>query len=336
MPDSIKRLWYRLVPPEIPFPVRLIARITFIFFTVIGLLMMLKVTTTAQTITTLLYFVLLGVLSSAAVIGIYRLLMHYGLRMTFSITDTEYRAKGYTKELAAVATAGTPFTAPREKLIEAYLNLMAENYSGAYQILQPMMNKPLAPRLQALRNTCLIRYHLLTGRVERAQTIFETYAVSQDEAYEMEPELLPEVHEWIDDALLYYMSAAMFSAMRGRGEEAERYVVEAERQAEKHENRVNAELLLEIMQLDMLYAAGRFAEADARAVTLRDEIGSAVVLSMPHRDHLYRRVDQAAICANVRQETALDITKDRKIPCASEQVPAAAVRQNVPDEMPLL
>ena len=334
--EKIRSLIDKLIPPDLPTIIKKVSKWTFILFAFMGLLMSFKPRYPIQMIATFIYFLVIASVCALALPTGFRLMMKLMNKTSFADLDARYRKNGYEPVMGQIMRNSNPFGAPRERIIAAYLYLMTENYSAAREQLNAASEATVSSRYAAMESLSRIRLDIMTGKPERAEQTFMQSRLSLDEAYGKKPELLGTYKPYLDDTLVYYVTAGVLSERLGMHEEVGKYRDLAEFQLQKRGTVAEGELLMAIFELNLLYAQGRLEEADSYFRQLRGEISTASVLPPGRQEDIIRLLEQARLYANIAAATttAIDITKERALPHAiDETVAFSSEHGDNPDEM---
>lgn len=337
MKDWILYITNRIMPPDTPRIIRQFAKWTFIFFAFFGLLMSFKPNYPVQMIGMLLMFLFLALVTSVSVVLCFRLLMVMTRKTNMIKLDAMYKESGFSPDMGFICRHSNPFGYGRERLYASYLYMMCEEYNIAREQLAETEDSQLSERLYVLKQLCKIRIAAMTGSLDRAEKTFTAVRAMMDEIYAVHPLLTDKYRPYLDDALTYYMIAAVLAERLGEPAAVEQYRTLTQSRLSEMESRTEAGLYEAVFELNLLFTQGRMEEADAYAKQLSGQISTASALPQGRQDDLLRAVGQARIYANIASMTAagIDVTRDRPLPEGTQEniPPISAEHGETPEDM---
>gem|GEM_PF-2749251 len=322
MKETIKSWYLKLVQPDTPLIIRKAAKWTLVFFLAVTALLTIKMLFDTASLFaafwTLIGFALFAFVAAGSVFLAYRVLTVASGKTNFIKLDAMFRERGYTPEMGSLVKNSNPFGSPREMLIAAFLFLMAEDYEKAKTMFHAVSTAEMTQRCRALYELCRMQYQAMNGKLESAERLFEEQRAFLDREYETEPELTGTYRPYLDDAMVYYTLAGALSARAGDRDAVLRYRGEAEFQSGKREIFSERELLMELFDLNVLFAKGDLKAGDAKLISLRQEIADASVIPQGRQDDLLRMSLQAPIYANLKSAVGKDVRRERPLPQQAE------------------
>ena len=300
---------------SLPKFIRVICYWTVGLFTLLGLLIGLKNPTALML--SVLIFIGVGIICSAITVGAYYFVVMGSRKATEQKISSVYAQKGYCAELAQLSEQVFIMGDLRLKLQRVFFYLMSEDYDNAEKYVRVLVDEHGTQRETAMLNTARMWLFAMTGRIERAETLFQENEKKQNQAYEMMRDLKPEYQPQLDDAIVYFLLASAFSLRLNEGARLNDYRSAFLFQVSK---RCQADQMMypKIYDLVLLYASNRFEEASAMEHSLLAEIQtSGTDIPYARRDDLTRMVNQARIFAKY-VEVVKSIKESR--PTVDEQI----------------
>ena len=263
-------------------------------FTVLGALIGLK--NINHFFTVLIGFILIGVVCAAITLGAYYFVVIGSRKATEQKIDSVYQQKGYCSDLAQLSEQVFIMGDLRLKLQRVFFYLMMEDYDNAAKYLRVLNDAHGTQREMAMVTTMRMWMDAMTGRVERAESLFQETERKQNQAYEMLRDLNVPYRPQLDDALVYYLLASALSIRVNDGARFSDYQTAFHFQVTK---RCDADQAMypRIYALSMLYARNQFEEASAMEHSLLAEIQTSTAIPYARRGDYTRMVNQARIFA---------------------------------------
>ena len=278
---------------SVPKFLRVICWIVFGFCTVLGALIGLRAG--AGFFTCLIIFTLVGLINAAITLGAYYAVIIASRKATEQKIDSMYQQKGYCDELAQLSEQVFIMGDLRLKLKRAFYYLMNENYEGAEKYIRVLVDENGTQREMAMVNTMRMWLYAMTGRIERAESLFESVELKQNQAYEMLRDM-DGYHPQLDDSLLYYLLASAFALRLHDGARLSDYRSEFMFQVTKRCD-PDQRMYPRIYELFLLYASNRFEEASQMEHSLLAEIQTSTGVPYGRRADYTRMVNQARLFA---------------------------------------
>ena len=309
----------KLMPPDTPRIIRQFAKWTFIFFAFFGILISFKPTYPVQMFSMFLMFLFLACVTSLSVVLAFRLLTLMTGKTNLMKLDQMYEKEGFTPDMGFICKHSNPFGYGRERILASFLYMMCEDYPTAREQYAQADNDLLSERLLAMKHVIMLRIAALSGNLDRADQLFAQNRLWLDSIYMQTPLLTDRYRPYLDDALVYYMLAAVLSQRAGDYDAVESYRLLVQQRLRDMED-AQAHLTEEAFALSLLYAEGRLEEADSYAKQLEGEISTANMLPQGKRSELLRMLGQARIYADFASTTAagLDVSRERPLPAGTD------------------
>ena len=263
-------------------------------FTVLGTLIGLK--NSNHFFTVLLVFILIGIVNSAITLGAYYFVVIGSRKATEQKIDSVYQQKGYCSDLAQLSEQVFIMGDLRLKLQRAFFYLMMEDYDNASKYLRVLNDEHGTQREMAMVTTMRLWMDTMAGHIDRAETLFQSSELKQNQAYEMLRDLSVPYRPQLDDALVYYLLASVMSIRVNDGARLSDYKSAFHFQVSK---RCDADQAMypRIYELSMLYARNQFDEASALEHSLLAEIQTSQAVPYARREDYTRMVNQARVFA---------------------------------------
>lgn len=300
---------------SLPKFIRVICYWTVGLFSLLGVLMGLK--DTRAFMASLLIFFGVGIVCSAITVSAYYFVVMGSRKATGQKISSLYQQKGYCPELAQLSEQVFIMGDLRLKLQRVFFYLMCEDYDNAEKYVRVLVDERGTQRETAMVTTERMWLFAMTGRIERAEGLFQENERKQNQAYEMMRDLGETYQPQLDDALVYYLLASAFSLRLNGGARVQDYRSAFMFQVSKR-CQTDQMMYPKIYDLVLLYASNQFEQASALEHSLLAEIqASGTAIPYARRDDLTRMVNQARIFAKY-----VEVVKhERKNqPSADEQI----------------
>ncbi len=330
---NILSRFYHRVFDDLPKIMRIICLVMMILFAFIGVLLTLRAAISVNlgigtALAYIVMFLVFGVITDLALAGIWHLLVK-GTKVSLPLKlQSLFEQQGYSTELAETAKSGNPFPSLREQLQLVFILAMSEQYQKAETALIRLDVTSLSGRESAVYYTCRLLIASMTSQPEKLQKIFNEQQKNLDRAYEMMPDLTEKYLSYGDDALAYYMLAAVLTAHRGRTDLAENYEKLAVFQISKR-SEPEIQFYPFIIKLNRLYATGQLVEAHDEETRLKGALMSSIMPAGIQRSML-QLTEQARIYSSLPEDKS-EILAERKLPPQGAAAPVPAAASGIPD-----
>ena len=257
----------------------------------------------------ILFFIFLACLLSAAFVGLWFLLVHLMHRSMYARLSLYYAQQGYCREMVTCADSASLIPTAGDRAFILYLQVMCEMYAEAGQSMLKIAEAELSPREEARYNTARILCWVMTGANAKAHMLYDRMAQRMDTVYESHPDPDGAFHEWSDDALTYYLTAAALCTQNGNAAKAADYDQRMQFQLSKHDP-ADGQFIPQISALNQLYASQQLDKAYTAEQALRNEIAAAN-LPQGRRSNYERMTAQARIFAAYAEGGGANSTQRR-------------------------
>lgn len=332
---NILSRFYHKIFDDMPKIMRIICLVMMILFAFLGVLLTLRAAVSfnigfINAFGYIFMFCMFGVVTVLALAGIWHLLVK-GTKATLPVKlESLFEQQGFSTELSETAKSGNPFPSLREQLRLAFIQTMSEQYKQAEALLLRFDVTSLSGRESAVYYTCKLIIAAMTSQPEKLLKIFNEQQNHLDRAYEMMPDLTEKYLSYGDDALAYYMLAAVLTAHRGRTDLAERYEKLAAFQISKR-SEPEIQFYPFILRLNRLYATGNMVEAHDEETRIQGALMNSIMPAGIQRS-MMQLVAKARIYSSLPADKS-EILAERNLPPQGVTAPAAAAAPStgIPD-----
>ncbi|MBQ8922677.1 MAG: hypothetical protein IJ060_11065 [Oscillospiraceae bacterium] len=331
---NILSRFYHRVFDDLPKIMRIICLVVMILFAFLGVLLTLRAAVAADiglfnAVGYIFMFCLFGTVTVLILAGIWHLLVK-GTKVSLPLKlQSLFEQQGFSTELSDTAKSGNPFPSLRERLQQVFILTMSEQYKAAESAMLTIDATSLSGRESAVYYTCRLQIAAMTSQHEKLQKIFNEQQKNLDRAYEMMPDLTEPYFSYTDDALAYYMLAAVITAHRGRADLADNYEKLADFQISKR-SEPEIQFYSYIMRLNRLYATGKLVDAHDEENHLKGALLNSIMPAGIQRSML-QLIDKARIFSTLPEDKS-EILAERKLPPqGTAAAPAPAPSAGIPD-----
>ena len=222
-----------------------------------------------------------------------------------------YDAAGYCDEMAECLRASAASN-ERDKVLRAFILVMAEQYEEAEAELGRIMPAALSERESAMLMTAKLRLFMMTMRFDRAEHLLANEQNRLDGIYAREPDFSAEYCPYADDALDYFTLSAAFCDLTQQPEQAEHYRSMAKERVMSC-SQTEKIILLSLQELNRLYAAGEQESAYKTECELMD-LAETLTAAAGRKNELRRRIGQAKIFSRLRAFAKPALKNERQLP----------------------
>lgn len=305
---------FRHILKDCPKFVRLTALILFSLVMFVGVMLTISMASMSfgRALLNLIYYLLLAAGSALVIIYAWKLYFSLIRKHTLNKLDDYFEQKGYCKEMFDTINAITPAPSPRERALSVFTLVMAEHYEIAEREIAHIDELQQDMRDFAMIMTAKIRLYIMTSRMEKAGRIFENHNGTLEDAYETQPDLLPEYRVYGDDAFEFYMLSAVYSILTNHPEKETQYRKLASFQLSKR-SPGESQFYTGLMELNALYARGKTAEA----YTMSQELfmlTEQMQFLQAQKNEMRRALEQAKLFASYTRMIADSQRTERKLP----------------------
>jgi len=332
---NILSRFYHKIFDDMPKIMRIICLVMMILFAFLGVLLTLRAAVSfnigfINAFGYIFMFCMFGVVTVLALAGIWHLLVK-GTKATLPVKlESLFEQQGFSTELSETAKSGNPFPTVREQLQQTFILTMSERYKDAETSLLRLDVTALSGRESAVYYTCRMYIAAMTSQPDKLQKIFNEQQLKLDRAYELMPDLTEKYLSYGDDALAYYMLAAVLTAHRGRTDLAEQYEKLAGFQISKR-SEPEIQFYPFILKLNRLYATGEMVGAHDEETRLKGALMNSIMPAGIQRS-LMQLIDKARIYSSLPADKS-EVLAVRNLPPqgVTAPAPAAAPSTGIPD-----
>ncbi len=239
----------------------------------------------------------------------------------------EFQSNGWSENLVQMSKNAFRIRTGHDKVRTMFVSVMAEHYDNAELEALDISESELSGRDLAAYRCCQLRRAVMTGKSQRAHSLFAAEAAMLDAEYQYQPDLMGEFTPYAEDALVYYELAAAICERERQQGRAEQYLMQAKLRIAQYPEAVQP-FLERLIALSMQYARASdnedAAAAKADETALRQQITEQSALGRGMQTNLLRMLAQCCIFGNWTQETLSASKFERKLPPPEPETPAGS------------
>lgn len=221
--------------------------------------------------------------------------------------------EGFCQEMVDSLNSQMPEPSDRDKVLAAFILVMCGKSGEAAEQFTKISTNTLSQREFAMLMTAKILLHFQNGEFAKVIKIFETHQAMLDAAYESQPHLEGQFCAYADDALEYFMLAAVYCELMQQPEQAGIYREKAIRQL-SNRSAEEAAAYTALIERQRLYAAAD-SSAEAQTAALLERISELKApVSAGAKLNLRRAANRAKLFLPARLGVQPSMCRERRLP----------------------